>query len=132
MNDSASGADKSEESIDASVILKAVVSKLLRIGFVTVLLLAAAYAVLLFVPKLYESRAELLVEPRNTAYTSAASNQSAETYYIDIATVSSQIELIKSRDTILAAVDAARCATSPHSRAGATASSLPKSVKTLW
>ena len=113
MNDSASGADKSEESIDASVILKAVVSKLLRIGFVTVLLLAATYAVLLFVPKLYESRAELLVEPRNTAYTSAASNQSAETYYIDIATVSSQIELIKSRDTILAAVEAAALRDAP-------------------
>lgn len=107
MNDFASGADKAEENIDVSVIFRALVSKLLRIGFVTVLLLAAAYAVLLFVPKLYESRAELLVEPRSTAYTSAASNQNAETYYIDIATVASQIELIKSRDTILAALDAA-------------------------
>lgn len=107
MNQSASGAEKSEESIDASVILRAVVSRLFRIGLVTVLLLAAAYAVLLFVPRLYESRAELLVEPRSTAYTSAASNQNAETYYIDIATVSSQIELIKSRDTILAAIETA-------------------------
>ncbi len=107
MNQSASGAEKSEESIDASVILRDVVSRLFRIGLVTVLLLAAAYAVLLFVPRLYESRAELLVEPRSTAYTSAASNQNAETYYIDIATVSSQIELIKSRDTILAAIETA-------------------------
>jgi uncharacterized protein involved in exopolysaccharide biosynthesis len=107
MSESASGPDRAEDTIAADVILKAVLSKLLRVGFVTVLLLAAAYAVLLFVPRLYESRAELLVEPRSTAYTSAASNQSAETYYIDVATVSSQIELIKSRDTILAALETA-------------------------
>lgn len=105
MSDSVAEAGTSEESIDASVILHAVVRRLVRIGFITVLLLAAAYVVLMFVPRLYESRAELLIEPRNTAYTSAASNQNAETYYIDIATVSSQIELIKSRGTILAAID---------------------------
>ncbi|AEQ51182.1 GumC family protein [Pelagibacterium halotolerans] len=107
MSDSATGAGTAEESIDASVILKAVVSRLVRIGLVTILLLAVAYVVLMFAPRLYESRAELLVEPRSTAYTSAASNQNAETYYIDIATVSSQIELIKSRGTILAAIDVA-------------------------
>ncbi|WP_417581236.1 GumC family protein [Pelagibacterium sp.] len=114
MSDSASGSNRAEESIDASVILKAVLSKLLRIGFVTVLLLAAAYAALLFVPRLYESRAELLVEPRSTAYTSSTSNQNAETYYIDIATVSSQIELIKSRGTILAAIDIAALRDEPE------------------
>lgn len=113
MSDSATGAGTAEESIDASVILRAVLRRLVRIGFITVLLLAAAYAVLMFVPRLYESRAELLVEPRSTAYTSAASNQNAETYYIDIATVSSQIELIKSRGTILAAMDAAALRSEP-------------------
>jgi uncharacterized protein involved in exopolysaccharide biosynthesis len=80
--------------------------KLVRIGFVTVLLLAMAYVVLMFVPRLYESRAELLVEPRSTVFTSAASNQNAESYFIDAAAVSSQIELIKSRDTILATIEA--------------------------
>src|SRR5690606_9780703 len=82
-----------------------VLRKLVRIGFVTILLLAVAYAVLLFVPRLYESRAELLVEPRSTVLTGAASNQNADAYFIDAAAVSSQIELIKSRDTIRAAID---------------------------
>lgn len=106
MSESASGATQPEASIDAGVILRALLGKLVRIGFVTVLLLAAAYAVLLFVPRLYESRAELLVEPRSTVFTSAASNQNAESYFLDAAAVSSQIELIKSRDTIRAAIDA--------------------------
>ena len=106
MSDSAYSAGQAEASIDAGLVLRAVLKNLVRIAFVTALLCAAAYAVLLFVPKLYESRAELLIEPRSTAYTSAASNQNADTYYIDIATVSSAIELIKSRDTIRAAIAA--------------------------
>ncbi|WP_332714807.1 GumC family protein [Pelagibacterium mangrovi] len=106
MSDSAPIAAQAEASIDASLILRALLGKLVRIGFVTVLLLALAYMVLMFVPRLYESRAELLVEPRSTVFTSAASNQNAESYFIDAAAVSSQIELIKSRDTILATIEA--------------------------
>lgn len=106
MSDSAPTVARPEASIDASVILRALLGKLVRIGFITILLLAVAYAVLLFVPRLYESRAELLVEPRSTVFTSAASNQNAESYFIDAAAVSSQIELIKSRDTILATIEA--------------------------
>lgn len=105
MSDSASGVTDPEVSISVSAILHALLGKLVRIGFVTVLLLALAYAVLLFVPRIYESRAELLVEPRSTVFTSAASTQSADNYVLDIAAVSSQIELIKSRDTIRAAID---------------------------
>lgn len=106
MSDSVPTAAQAEASIDASLILRALLGKLVRIGFVTVLLLALAYVVLMFVPRLYESRAELLVEPRSTVFTSAASNQNAESYFIDAAAVSSQIELIKSRDTILATIEA--------------------------
>lgn len=106
MSDSAPGVAQPEASVDAGVILRALLGKLVRIAFVTVLLLATAYAVLLFVPKLYESRAELLVEPRSTVFTGSASNENAEAYYIDAAAVSSQIELINSRDTIRAAIDA--------------------------
>lgn len=95
----------SEASIDASLVLRALLGKLLRIVLVTFLLLGGVYAALMFVPPLYESRAELLVEPRSTAFTSSASNQNAESYFIDAAAVSSQIELIKSRDTIRAAID---------------------------
>lgn len=106
MSDSASTMAQPEASIDASVIMRALLRKLVRIGFVTTVLLAIAYAILLFTPRLYESRAELLVEPRSTVFTSAASNQNAESYFIDAAAVSSQIELIKSRDTILAMIEA--------------------------
>ena len=64
-----------ETRIDIGVVLAAVWARKLRIILVTLLLLAATYAVLLFVPKMYESSAGILVEPRGSAYTDAATIQ---------------------------------------------------------
>lgn len=104
MSDSGFESEKEQVGIDAGVVLGAVLRNLVRIVFVTVLLCAAAYAVLLFVPKVYESRAELLVEPRINSG-AAAGSSGADAYLIDAAAVSSQIELIKSRDTIRTAIE---------------------------
>ncbi len=106
MSDSVSEQGRSDASIDAGLVMRSLLRKMPRILFVTVLLCAVTFALLLFAPKIYESRAELLIEPRSTVFTGAASNQSADEYYIDTATVASQIELIKSRDTIRAAIAA--------------------------
>lgn len=73
-----------------------------RIIFVTLMLCVATYAVLLFVPKEYESSASLLVEPRDNVFARAA-NETATTVsgVTDDVVVASQVELIQSGDTLL-------------------------------
>src|SRR5882757_8899042 len=81
--------------------------RLLRILLVTAVLLAATYAALLFVPKSYDSTAGILVESRDNVYTRPANDNSgsgAPGGDVLAALISSQIELIKSRDTLLAVV----------------------------
>jgi polysaccharide biosynthesis transport protein len=96
----------SEARIDIAAILAAVWARKLRIILVTVLLLGATYAVLMFVPKLYESSASILVEPRSNAYTRAPNDlQSSTSNGIVAGMMSSQMELIKSRDTLLKVID---------------------------
>ena len=93
--------------MDVTALLGALWARALRIVIVTVLLLVATYLVLMFVPKQYESVAGLLVEDRSNTYTQAATQTSGTTnsaISID-ALLSSQIELIKSRDALLAVAD---------------------------
>lgn len=92
--------------VDAKALLAAVLSRGLRIVLVTVLLLVASAAVLLFIPKSYESSASLLVEPRSNIYTRAAMDVASAGNSVNTeALMSSQIELIKSRDLLLEVVD---------------------------
>ncbi len=92
--------------MDAKALLAAVLSRGLRIVLVTVLLLVASAAVLLFIPKSYESSASLLVEPRSNIYTRAAMDVASAGNSVNTeALMSSQIELIKSRDLLLEVVD---------------------------
>ncbi len=91
--------------IDAGAVLGAVVKRLPRIVVVTALLLALTFAVLMFMPRLYESSASILVEPRSNIYTRSANEQAPSTGGSDAGVVSSQIELIKSRDTLLTVID---------------------------
>jgi uncharacterized protein involved in exopolysaccharide biosynthesis len=93
--------------MDMGALVAAVLSRGLRILLVTVLLLVATAAVLLFIPKSYESSASLLVEPRSNIYTRAVMDVgSVGTSVNTEALMSSQIELIKSRDLLLEVVDA--------------------------
>lgn len=93
------------QRMDMSALFGALLSRWLRITLVTVVLLAATFAVLLFVPKMYESTAGLLVEQRTSALTRPAGEQPAQPSIPVEAMMSSQIELIKSRDTLLAVID---------------------------
>lgn len=105
MSISAPPADQPDASIDVGEIVGAVLRRALRILLVTFILCAATYAALLFVPRLYESSAGLLIEPRANPFTRATNDVLGATVIVDEATVASQIELIKSRDTIVAVID---------------------------
>ncbi|KKB13067.1 hypothetical protein VE25_04015 [Devosia geojensis] len=95
-----------EARIDVGAIAAAVFARLPRIILLTLLALAAAYVVLLFTPRLYESTASILVEPRANIYTRATNEPAATLTGNEAGVVSSQIELLKSRDTLLGVVEA--------------------------
>lgn len=91
--------------IDVGAVLDAVVQRLPRILMVTALLLVATFVILMFMPRLYESSASILVEPRSNVYVRSANEQAPSLAGGDAGAVSSQIELIKSRDTLLMVID---------------------------
>lgn len=91
--------------IDVAAVFGAVGRKLPRIIIVTLLILGATYLVLSMMPRLYESSASILVEPRSNVYVRAANEQAPAALIGDASVVSSQIELIKSRDTLLGVID---------------------------
>jgi len=92
--------------MDAGALMAALWARALRIVIVSILLVVATFVVLMFVPKQYESVASLLVEDRTTSFTQVATQPAPTAGGITIdALMSSQIELIKSRDTLLAVVD---------------------------
>ena len=91
--------------IDVSAVLGAVVKRLPRVVLVTAALLATTLVVIMFMPRLYESSASILVEPRSNAYFRSSGEPAPTTPSGDAGVVSSQIELIKSRDTLLTVID---------------------------
>jgi len=91
--------------IDVAAVFSAVGRRLPRIIIVTLVVLAATFLILMLMPRLYESSASILVEPRANAYTRAANEQAPTSFASDAGVVSSQIELIKSRDTLLGVID---------------------------
>jgi len=104
--------------MDLGAMVAAVWSRKFRIILVTALLLVATYAALMFVPKMYESSASLLIEPRENSYTRATNDTSSGGLAGAEAAVSSQIELIKSRDTLLTLIRAEKLDEVPELTAG--------------
>ncbi|HTJ59419.1 MAG TPA: Wzz/FepE/Etk N-terminal domain-containing protein [Devosiaceae bacterium] len=103
--------------MDMRALWLALRRRLVRVVLVTVLLFAAAYAALLFVPKSFQATSGILVENRDSVYTrpandpAGASAPSAD----DLgALISSQMELVKSRDTLLDVVDAEKLTQVPE------------------
>ncbi len=103
-----------EERLDLRALLGAVGARWLRIVLVTVLLLGTTYAILMFVPKLYESSASILVEQRANAFTRTANEQAPTSANTIDSLMSSQIELIKSRDNLLTVIDALNLRDNPE------------------
>jgi uncharacterized protein involved in exopolysaccharide biosynthesis len=102
--------------MDAGGLLRAIWVRLPRIVLVTALLLAATFAILMFVPKTFESSASLLVEARDSSYTRSAADTGASSgsSVNAEALISSQIELIKSRDLLLEVVDSQKLRSVPE------------------
>ena len=101
--------------MDVAALMGALWARAIRIVIVTALLLVATFVILLFVPKLYESVASLLVEDRSSSFTQAATAATSPASSITIdALMSSQIELIKSRDTLLAVIDSEKLRSVPE------------------
>ncbi len=94
-----------EEHIDVGAMLSALTRRLPRIAVVTVLLLVITYVILLFMPRLYESSASILVEPRSNVYVRSANEQAPTITGAETGVVSSQIELLRSRDTLMRVID---------------------------
>jgi uncharacterized protein involved in exopolysaccharide biosynthesis len=93
-------------SMDVRAMLAAVWARKVRIAAVTFILLALTYGLLQFVPRMYESEAGILVEPRDSIYLRASGETSSnpEAATGDNA-ISSQIELVKSRDTLMSVIE---------------------------
>jgi succinoglycan biosynthesis transport protein ExoP len=91
--------------IDIAAVMGALARKLPRIILITLGLLVATFVVLMFMPKLYESSASILVEPRSNAFARASNELAPTAGGADTGVVSSQIELLKSRDTLLRVID---------------------------
>ena len=94
-----------ETRIDVAALFGGVVQRLPRILLVTLALLALTFVLLLFVPRSYDSSASILVEPRGNVYSRALNEQAPSATGGEAGVVSSQIELIKSRDTLLKVID---------------------------
>lgn len=108
-------ADAEDLRMDAGALFAALAQRWLRIFLVTAGLLLALAAVLMLVPKTYESSASLLVEPRDSIYTRAAGETAPSSNSVDMeALMSSQIELIKSRDLLLDVIATEKLAQVPE------------------
>ena len=93
--------------IDTGEMLGALWRRKIRIVLVTVLLLGMTYVALMFVPKMYESSASLLVEPRDSSFLRATNDVAGPGGVADDSAISSQIELIQSRDSLLRVLEVA-------------------------
>lgn len=96
---------ESDVRMDLGLILAAVLKRFVRIALVTAILCGIAYALLLFVPKTYEASSSILVEPRQNVFTDTITTREAPSVPVE-SMISSQIELIKSNDTLRLVIDA--------------------------
>ena len=97
----ATGSGPDDMRMDIGALLSAILKRLVRVLLVTGVVAAIAAGLLMQMPKLYESSASLLVEPRENAYLRAPGDQGNGSSGITVeAMMSSQIELIKSRDLL--------------------------------
>ena len=101
----ATAPDTDNSRIDTGTLISAVWRRMGRIILVTVALLVATYVVLMFVPKMYESSASILVEQRDSSFLRASNDTSSGTSSVsDDMAIASQVELVQSRDTLLSVI----------------------------
>ena len=122
--------DRSDVRMDMGAMLGAVISRSFRILFITAVLCAATYGLLLFVPKTYEASASILVEQRDNAFTGTVSGSQVSSIPAE-STISSQIELIKSRDTLRPVIEAAKLTDVPEFNGTEVSSPIDRLMRIL-
>lgn len=122
--------DRSDVRMDMGAMLGAVISRWFRILLITAVLCAATYGLLLFVPKTYEASASILVEPRNNAFTGTVTGAQPSSIPVE-STISSQIELIKSRDTLRPVIEAIKLADVPEFNGTEVSSPIDRLMRIL-
>jgi polysaccharide biosynthesis transport protein len=108
--------DPDTARIDIGTLVGAIWRRKWRILLVTVVLMALTYAILLFVPKMYESSASILVESRDSTFLRASDDtgsSSGDSVSDDMA-IASQVELVQSRDTLLSVIDSTGLRSEPE------------------
>lgn len=102
----AAALDPDTSRIDIGTLFSAVWRRMGRIVWVTTGLLVVTFIVLMFVPKMYESTASILVEPRDSSFLRASNDTSSGGGSVsDDMAIASQVELIQSRDTLLSVIE---------------------------
>ncbi len=94
-----------ETRIDMGALFGAVIRRIPRILLISAILLVATYFLLSIVPPKYRSSASILVEPRENIFTRASNGQPVRQTGSDPSAVSSQVELIKSRDNLMKVIE---------------------------
>lgn len=100
--------------IDAVAMFAAIGRHWLRIVVSTLVLLVLTYLILMFVPRMYESSASLLVEPRDVTFLRATNDVSVSGGAVEDSAIASQIELIQSRDALLRVIETANLRNQPE------------------
>jgi len=122
-----------DTKMDMAALGSALRRRWLRILLVTAVLVGGAYALLLFVPKSYDSTASILVENRDSVYTQPASTGPGTQgpAVSPDSMISSQIELVKSPDTLLPVVRELKLAEVPefNGQSGSSLGFLTKFLK---
>ncbi len=96
---------ENETRMDMGVLFSAIIRRLPRIIIITSLLLVGTYFLLGTLPVQYRSTASILVEPRDNIFTRANNASASRATSTDPSAVPSQVELIKSRDTLLMVIE---------------------------
>jgi uncharacterized protein involved in exopolysaccharide biosynthesis len=93
--------------IDFPALAMAIWRRKLRIILVTALVCAATYLVLTQIPRSYTATANLLIESRDNSFTRATTDSNgSQSAVADDAAVESQVQLIRSRETLIKVIEA--------------------------
>ncbi len=94
-----------EARIDMGALVGSILRKLPRIILLTSIILVITYIILSLMTPQYRSSASILVEPRQSIFTRASDAPTNNNFGADSTTVSSQVELIKSRDLLMRVIE---------------------------
>ena len=99
--------DYEDVSLNTHHLFWAIVRALPRILIVTAILCGVTFVSFSFITKQYTSEASVLLEPRSDSFAQSAANRNGGVAQaaVDPAAIASQIQLLRSRETLLSVID---------------------------